>query len=58
VVPDFPTELDELLATPSSVFRSMAWLHPEKMRRFYFDQVNEPEREALLIQRHREAGGG
>jgi hypothetical protein len=58
VVPDFPAELDELLATPSSVFRSMAWLHPEKMRRFYFDQVNEPGREALLVERHREAVDG
>ncbi|HEU4335384.1 MAG TPA: hypothetical protein VFT32_12890, partial [Candidatus Eisenbacteria bacterium] len=58
VVPDFPADLDGLLATPSSVFRSMAWLQPEKLRRFYFDQVNEPEQEALLLQRSREANAG
>ncbi|HSQ59633.1 MAG TPA: hypothetical protein VLT84_04290 [Acidobacteriota bacterium] len=58
IVPDFPAQLDELLERPSSVFRTIGWLRPEKLRRFYFEQVNEPEREALFLQRVRESDGG
>ena len=58
LVPDFPAELDRLLAEPGLVVIWGGWSVREKLRRFYFGHVEDPIREALLEQRVREAGGG
>ena len=55
VIQDFPGELDRLLREPSMIFRWVDWLAYAKVRRFYFDQAPDPQREALLRQRIQEA---
>jgi hypothetical protein len=57
-VQDFPAELDRLLAEPGLVVIWGGWSVREKLRRFYFGHASDPDREALLEQRVREAGGG
>jgi len=53
-VQDFPAELDGLLAAPSPEHAMLEWFREDKLRRFYFRHVPDPEREALLQQRLRE----
>jgi non-ribosomal peptide synthetase component F len=50
-VPDFPTQLDRILADPSPSIVAIEWLTRDKLRRFYFDQVKDPRREAALVER-------
>ncbi|MEK7315293.1 MAG: hypothetical protein AAB011_03875 [Candidatus Eisenbacteria bacterium] len=57
-IQDFPTELDGLLAAPSPEHQMLDWFTYDKLRRFYFGNVHEPEREALFLQRLRESEQG
>ncbi len=57
-IQDFPTELDGLLASPSPEYQMLDWFASDKLHRFYFANVHEPEREALFLQRLRESENG
>jgi len=50
-IQDFPTELDGLLAAPSPEYEMLEWFTEDKLRRFYFRHVTDPERAALLRER-------
>jgi len=53
-VEDFPAELDRLLEEPSLAIKWGGRPYCDNLRRFYFDHVRDPRREALLLQRLRE----
>jgi hypothetical protein len=55
VIQDFPTELDGLLAAASPEHAMLDWFRYDKLHRFYFRSVDDPEREALLRRRLQEA---
>jgi hypothetical protein len=57
-IQDFPAELDALLAEPSPEHGMLEWFREEKLERFYFRDSPDPERQALLRRRIREAGRG
>ena len=55
VIQDFPADLDRILDESSLVVKWQGQAIYDKMHRFYFGHVKDPKREALLIQRIREA---
>jgi hypothetical protein len=57
-IQDFPAELDGLLAATTPEYKMLDWFTYEKMHRFYFAHGQDPRREALFLQRLREAEAG
>ena len=51
VIQDFPLELDGLLAAPTPEHGMLPWFTREKLHRFYFRHVSDPDREATFRKR-------